>query len=226
MQGTEHRHAQRTPIARPTDRSRGGGAERENVCACAAHRVPHQVADIRVQRRFASHLWLGARHMPDIFEEIKAAEARAWENLTGGAPLRFGYSSSLPVSVKAIALLPPACRVALRTRFAFAAFALASLAARRSASVLPSDLARTTSGISRTLINECRRGAGEFGIAGQLPVLFDRHGTNPANFEGLLQVEIPAHGTDGQCTTCHSSDHPPDIARLIALPRTRRREKP
>jgi hypothetical protein len=73
MQGTEHRHAQRTPIARPTDRSRGGGAERENVCACAAHRVPHHAADIRVQRRFASHVWLGARCMADIFEKIKAA---------------------------------------------------------------------------------------------------------------------------------------------------------
>jgi len=46
MQRTAHRHAQRTPIARPTDRSRGGGAERENICACAAHRVPHHDADI------------------------------------------------------------------------------------------------------------------------------------------------------------------------------------
>jgi len=46
MQRTTHCHAQRTPIARPTDRSRGGGAERENVCACAAHRVPHHAADI------------------------------------------------------------------------------------------------------------------------------------------------------------------------------------
>jgi len=46
MQRTAHRHAQRTPIARPTDRSCGGGAEREYVCACAAHRVPHHAADI------------------------------------------------------------------------------------------------------------------------------------------------------------------------------------
>jgi len=46
MQRTAHRSKQRTPIARPTDRSRGGGAERENVCACAAHRVPHHAADI------------------------------------------------------------------------------------------------------------------------------------------------------------------------------------
>src|SRR5215813_9325372 len=75
MQRTAHRHAQRTPIARPTDRSRGGGAEREYVCACAAHRVPHHAADIRVQRRFASHVWLGARRMTGIFEKIKAVEA-------------------------------------------------------------------------------------------------------------------------------------------------------
>jgi hypothetical protein len=79
MQGTAHRHAQRTPIARPTDRSRGG-AEREYVCACAAHRVPHHAADIKVQRRFASQVWLGARHMADIFEEIKAADATRGKN--------------------------------------------------------------------------------------------------------------------------------------------------
>jgi hypothetical protein len=75
MQRTAHRSKQRTPIARPTDRSRGGGAEREYVCACAAHRVPHHAADIGGQRRFASQVWLGARRMADIFEKIKAAEA-------------------------------------------------------------------------------------------------------------------------------------------------------
>jgi len=68
MLRTAHRRTQRTPIARPTDRSRGGGAERENVCACGAHRVPHHAADIRAQRRFASQVRLGARRMPDIFE--------------------------------------------------------------------------------------------------------------------------------------------------------------
>jgi hypothetical protein len=75
MQRPAHRSKQRKPIARPTDRSRGGGAEREYVCACAAHRVPHHAADIGGQRRFASQVWLGARRMADIFEKIKAAEA-------------------------------------------------------------------------------------------------------------------------------------------------------
>jgi hypothetical protein len=44
------------------------------------------------------------------------------------------------------------------------------------------------------LINERRRGANEFGIAGQLPILFDGHGTSPANFEGII-----AAGDAGRC---------------------------
>ena len=85
------------------------------------------------------------------------------------------------------------------------------------------------------LINERQRGAVEFGIAGQLPILLDGHGTSPGNFEGpiasgnaghCVNTINAKHGTGGHCTTCRSSDHPPDVARLIALPRTRGRDGP